>query len=201
MISIISFALRISFLFTVGCNHGKWKMYDKGRFMWTDKSQRSIKLNYRSSLEPIPSFLVVGDSITLGLYSACKFCNGFKDNWPTQTLFQQWKSGEAIEPPPQVPWSYDMVYVSDWNYMEHMMEDVIPDQGSMKGHLDVVMLNFADLHQLHMGNHSLNMMNVYFEAMMEREVDSYIKILDASVIILVPQRFAMSITMVHIETI
>ena len=117
-----------------------------------------------------PTLLFIGDSIMLSHYSLSNWCSNSTDLQ-----------------------LYDTIYISDWMHLDHMIKNVIPDVDSMKGLLDVVVLNFAVLHNLQKSmNHSgysteFRVMTAHFEAMMQKEILAYINI-GATAIITTPPK-------------
>lgn len=117
-----------------------------------------------------PTLLFIGDSIILSHYSLSLLCTNTSDIPP-----------------------YDSVHIGDWKHLNHMINDVIPDIGNMKGHLDIVILNFAVLHNLQRSmthdeySTEFRLMSTYFEAMMQKEILAYINI-GATVIITTPPK-------------
>lgn len=105
-----------------------------------------------------PTVMIVGDSIALGISSIIKQCNLFGEE--ELAWINSIAKGDK-EKNKDADWAYDSVYISDWIHTNHMMSDIIPDVSKARGKLDVVLLNFAVLHNLQLGNHTINPMNVF----------------------------------------
>ena len=76
---------------------------------------------------------------------------------------------------------YDPIYISDWIHTSHMMNDVVQNIPAMVNNLDVVIMNFAILHNLCLCDHTsivqdkFDAINFHLEALLLEETENYNK--------------------------